>query len=203
MGKIILLNMIVLAFIFNSNTSFGEENHASKDWQIKAYSTAAPSFIGKYATIIGGNGKVIRKGSNDWTCQSGNPRPFPKNGWKNVHDAMPTCHDAQAMKWMMAYSNGTKPKLDKDGWMWMLHGDVGEDNLVPMVMNKKDSTPGAWIESGPHLMLMPKDPSSLNNYSTDFTTGAPYVMFPGTDYAHVMIPTEGYYHYQEESEPKK
>jgi hypothetical protein len=104
---------------------------------------------------------------------------------------------------MMAYSNGTKPKLDKDGWMWMLHGDVGEDNLVPMVMNKKDSTPGAWIESGPHLMLMPKNPSSLDNYSADFTTGAPYVMFPGTDYAHVMIPTEGYYHYQEESEPKK
>ena len=110
MRKIILLNMIVLAFIFSSGSSFGEENHASKDWQIKAYSTAAPSFIGKYATIIGGNGKVIRKGSNDWTCQSGNPRPFPKNGWKNVHDAMPTCHDAQAMKWMMAYSNGTKPK---------------------------------------------------------------------------------------------
>ena len=47
MRKIILLNMIVLAFLFTSNTSFGEENHASKDWQIKAYSTAAPSFIGK------------------------------------------------------------------------------------------------------------------------------------------------------------
>ena len=33
MRKIILLNMIVLAFIFTSNTSFGEEDHASKDWQ--------------------------------------------------------------------------------------------------------------------------------------------------------------------------
>lgn len=42
MRKIILLNMIVLAFIFSSGSSFGEENHASKDWQIKAYSTAAP-----------------------------------------------------------------------------------------------------------------------------------------------------------------
>ena len=36
MRKIILLNMIVLAFIFSSITSFGEEDHASKDWQIKA-----------------------------------------------------------------------------------------------------------------------------------------------------------------------
>ena len=203
MKKIILTNLIIMAFIVCGNVSAGEKDHASKDWQIKAYSTAAPSFIGKYATIIGGSGKIIRKGSNGWTCQSGNSRSFPKGGWKNVHEAMPTCHDIQAMNWMMAYSNGTTPKLDTDGWMWMLHGDVGEDNLVPMVMNKKDSTPGKWIESGPHLMLMPKDPSSLDNYNADFTNGAPYVMFPGTDYAHVMIPSEGYYHYQEESEPRK
>jgi hypothetical protein len=26
-------------------------------------------------------------------------------------------------------------------------------------------------------------------------SGAPYVMFAGTDYAHLMIPVEGYYKY--------
>ena len=51
-------------------------------------------------------------------------------------------------------------------------------------------------------MLMPKDPSSLDNFSTYFTTGAPYVMFAGTDYAHLMITVEGYYMYQPESSPK-
>ncbi len=202
MKKILSTKLILVSFLICGAVSAGNNDHSSSDWQIKAYSTAAPSFIGKYATILGGNGEVIRKGSNGWTCQSGNSRPFPKNGWKTIHDAMPTCHDAQAMKWMMAYSSGVKPRLDTDGWMWMLHGDVGEDNLVPMILNKKDSTPGEWIESGPHLMLMPKDPSALDGYSADFTTGAPYVMFPGTDYAHVMIPSEGYYHYQEESKPK-
>ena len=80
--------------------------------------------------------------------------------------------------------------------MWMLHGDVGEDNLVPGVLDKKDSTPGQWIESGPHLMLMPKDPKSLENFTSDFNKGEPYVMFPGTEYAHLMIPVEGYYKYQ-------
>ena len=39
--------------------------------------------------------------------------------------------------------------------------------------------------------------------SADFTNGAPYVMFPKTIWAHVMIPVEGYYKYQKESEPKK
>jgi hypothetical protein len=31
----------------------------------------------------------------------------------------------------------------------------------------------------------------------DFNSGAPYVMFPGTPGAHVMIPTDGYYEYQD------
>jgi hypothetical protein len=31
----------------------------------------------------------------------------------------------------------------------------------------------------------------------DFNSGAPYVMFPGTSGAHVMIPTAGYYEYQD------
>ena len=37
---------------------------------------------------------------------------------------------------------------------------------------------------------MPKDTSTLEGPTTDFNTGAPYVMFEGTDYAHLMIPTE-------------
>jgi hypothetical protein len=44
-------------------------------------------------------------------------------------------------------------------------------------------------------MLMPKDPSTIEKFPTDFMSGAPYVMFAGTDYAHLMIPTEGYYKY--------
>jgi hypothetical protein len=79
---------------------------------------------------------------------------------------------------------------------------MGEDNTKAGVLNEEDSTPGHWIESGPHLMLMPKDPTSLANYLTDFTTGAPYVMFAGTPYAHLMIPVQGYYKFQPESAPK-
>ena len=47
-----------------------------------------------------------------------------------------------------------------------------------------------------HLMLLPRDPSSLDGMGDDFNTGAPYVMFPGTSGAHVMIPVDGYYEYQ-------
>ena len=66
----------------------------------------------------------------------------------------------------------------------MLHGDMGEDNTKPMVLNKEDAAEGHWIESGPHLMSI-KDPSSLDGMTTDFNSGEPYVMFAGTLYARV------------------
>jgi len=45
-------------------------------------------------------------------------------------------------------------------------------------------------------MLMPKNPKTLEGYSSDFNTGSPYVMFGGTPYAHLMIPVDNYYKYQ-------
>jgi hypothetical protein len=59
-----------------------------------------------------------------------------------------------------------------------------------------------FIESGAHLMLMPKDPSSMDGQSTDYTTGAPYVMFKGTPYVYLMIPMTEYYDYQPTAAPK-
>jgi|TARA_B100000959_G_scaffold264600_1_gene305247 hypothetical protein len=174
--------------------------HTSAEWQIWAYSTAAPDYIANEATIVDANMNILREGSNGWTCLPANPRGMSdsENGWKNPHEAMPACVDGQSMLWMQGYMSGTKPgeKMTTDGFAWMLHGDMGEDNSTPMIFNEEDSKPGHWIESGPHLMRMPKDPSSLDGITSDFNSGAPYVMFAGTDYAHLMIPVEGYYKYQ-------
>ena len=189
--KMFSLAAILLSFNLSAGEPYG--SHTADKWQIWAYSSAAPAFIGDNAAIIGAGGKVLREGSNGWTCQSGNPRPYPAKGWKNSHEAMAACHDDEGMKWMMAYMQGVKPMLERDTYMWMLNGDMGEDNTKAGVFNKEDSTPDEWIESGPHLMLMPKDPTTIEKFSTDFMSGAPYVMFAGTDYAHLMIPVEGYY----------
>ena len=191
--KMFSLAAILLSFNLSAGEPYG--SHTADKWQIWAYSSAAPAFIGDNAAIIGAGGKVLREGSNGWTCQSGNPRPYPAKGWKNSHEAMAACHDDEGMKWMMAYMQGVKPMLERDTYMWMLNGDMGEDNTKAGVFNKEDSTSGEWIESGPHLMLMPKDPTTIEKFSTDFMSGAPYVMFAGTDYAHLMIPVEGYYKY--------
>jgi len=178
------------------------QDHTSAAWQIEAYSTAAPDFIGNFASVIGSDGAVLREGTNGWICQSANPRPVPETGWESAHHAMPVCHDGEGMKWMMGYMAGEAPEMERDSYMWMLHGDMGEDNTRAGVLEKDDAAPDQWIESGPHLMLMPKDPASLANYPTSFKTGAPYVMFANTRYAHLMIPLAGYYQYQPESAPQ-
>tara|TARA_A100001015_G_scaffold108921_1_gene120814 strand:- start:1452 stop:2096 length:645 start_codon:yes stop_codon:yes gene_type:complete len=210
MKKLLVLLLFVNLFACNditketqaqveiNNDGEPEGSHTSTEWKIWAYSTAAPSFIASGCKVMEADGTVLREGTNGWTAMPGNPRGMsdPENGWKDPHEAMPMVMDAQAMKWAMAFMSGKKPELDHDGWMYMLHGDMGEDNTKQSVFNKEDAAEGHWIESGPHIMLMPKDPSSLKGLTSDFNSGGPYIMFEGTGYDHVMIPLEGYYDYQ-------
>ena len=214
--KNILLLTCTLLFIISCNVETGSSegssaavnevnesgepsgSHTSAEWQIWAYSTAAPSYIAKDATVLNEKMEMLREGTNGWTCLPVNPRGMsdPENGWKDAHEAMPLCGDAEVFKWISAYLSDEVPDMDYDGYAWMLHGDMGEDNSTPKVMSKDDAKEGHWIESGPHLMRMPKDPSSLDGMTTDFNSGAPYVMFSGTPYAHVMYPVQDYYKHQ-------
>ena len=214
--KNILLLTCTLLFIISCNVETGSSegssaavnevnesgepsgSHTSAEWQIWAYSTAAPSYIAKDATVLNEKMEMLREGTNGWTCLPVNPRGMsnPENGWNDAHEAMPLCGDAEVFKWISAYLSDEIPDMDYDGYAWMLHGDMGEDNSTPKVMSKDDAKEGHWIESGPHLMRMPKDPSSLDGMTTNFNSGTPYVMFSGTPYAHVMYPVQDYYKYQ-------
>lgn len=195
---------ILLLLIFNLNADHGPKDskgYKDESWIMKALTSAAPSFIGDYATVISPSGEVLREGTNGWTCLAF--VAMPKMGYKSKQDAAPACADANAMAWADAYMSQTAPKLTNDGWIWMLHGDTGVDNFRPYSEGDKANTdPEDWIVSGAHLMLMPKDPNSFGSQTTDFDTGAPYVMMQGTPYVHLMIPVEGYYDYQPESAPK-
>ena len=57
------LSFILLTAFF---ISCSEISHNSAEWQIKTYSSAAPSYIGDFATVIGGNGEILREGTNGW-----------------------------------------------------------------------------------------------------------------------------------------
>ena len=195
MKNLLTLSMVFLAF----SLSAGYEKGNSKAWEIKAYSSAAPAYIGDNATIIGASGKVLRKGTTGWRCEPF--MPMPEGGFKSAHETAAACSDKNAVAWANAYKANKTPDLEADGWIWMLHGDLGVDNFTPYTDGQKNAGHKHFIESGAHMMLMPKDPKSLEGQSTDYTNGGPYVMFKGTPYVHLMIPLEGYYDYQPEASP--
>ena len=99
--NIILGGLVSFFMSLNVIASEPEGSHASVDWQIWAYSGAAPTFIGDFATILGGDGIVIREGSNGWTCTA--TKPMPKNGFETPHHAFALCADAVSYTHLRAH----------------------------------------------------------------------------------------------------
>ena len=176
MKNLLTLSMVFLAF----SLSAGYEKGNSKAWEIKAYSSAAPAYIGDNATIIGASGKVLRKGTNGWRCEPF--MPMPEGGFKSAHETAAACSDKNAVAWANAYKANKTPDLEADGWIWMLHGDLGVDNFTPYTDGQKNAGHKHFIESGAHMMLMPKDPKSLDGQSTDYTLSLIHISEPTRPY---------------------
>ncbi|HVE26221.1 MAG TPA: hypothetical protein VNC22_12490 [Sporichthya sp.] len=155
----------------------------TKAAKIKSAMSAAPRSVSGSATILdypNADGKFVtlRAGSNDWTCLPDDPST-PGND--------PICADAQVMKWFDAWVAHEKPKLDSDGFAYMLKGASDASNTDPFAT---EPAPGEdWMSSSAHVMVFPKHPRSLRGVTTDMDNGGPWVMFAGTPYAHMMIPT--------------
>jgi hypothetical protein len=79
------------------------------------------------------------------------------------------------------------PKPTTVGVAYMLRGDKGASNTDPYAT--KPTADNQWVVSGPHIMILPTDVSQLDAYPTAWTKGGPWVMWKGTPYAHIMVPT--------------
>lgn len=146
--------------------------------------SAAPAAVSSAATIVtmdaAGTMTTLREGSNGFTCMGDNPAtPGPD----------PMCMDANAMAWAMAWIGHTPPPTDNPGVMYMLAGGTDASNTDPYATGPSEG--GAWIETGPHLMVVGSQAALTGYPGGDVPdTSAPYVMWAGTPYAHLMIPVE-------------
>ena len=140
--------------------------------------SAAPPEISRKATIldVGADGqmKQLRAGTNGWVCMS-------------ESSGAPMCLDKQWQAWADAWINKSDPQIKNVGIAYMLKGDNGASNTDPYA--EKATVDNQWIVSGPHVMILTPDTALLDALPTDPNTGGPWVMWKGTKYAHIMVPT--------------
>jgi hypothetical protein len=143
---------------------------------------AGPSSLTKNATIMDRDGKVLREGTNGWTCMPDNPK---------TPGTDPMCMNEPWLNFKAAKKNKQKPTYTQVGIAYMLQGDTPVSNTDPFVSTPK---PGEdWVEGlGAHIMVLIPDVETMKNVSTDSKNGGPWIMWAGTPYAHLMIPIDSY-----------
>ncbi len=150
--------------------------------EVASATGAAPDAIGRGAAVMGLDMKLIRKGSNGWTC-------FPDDPATPGND--PMCVDANGLEWMQAMMSHRPPPAGKVGVAYMLAGGSDASNTDPFAT--KPAPGGKWVVTGPHLMILSATVAAASGYpirEANPDTSKPYVMFGGTPYAHIMAPVK-------------
>lgn len=146
--------------------------------------SAAPASIAHQASIVtvGADGAMtsVRKGTNGWTCMPDAPdTPGPD----------PMCFDANAGKWVDAWVHHKPPPPGNVGLMYMLEGGTDASNTDPYA--KQPTADNDWVKTGPHLMIVgSREILAGHPAGAKPDTAAPYVMWAGTPYAHLMVPVK-------------
>jgi hypothetical protein len=148
---------------------------------IKSAMSAAPLAIAQAATIVTMddkmNMKTLRAGTNGWTCLPDMPA---------TPGADPMCLDRNGVEWVHAWMARKNPPPDKMGFGYMLAGGSDASNTDPFAT--KPAAGGRWVDTGPHVMILNIGTKFDGYPTTADNTKVPYVMFPGTPYAHLMLP---------------
>lgn len=144
--------------------------------------SAGPSSLSGDAAVMDWDGTMLREGTNGWTC-------LPDRADTEGPD--PFCVDAAWLNLIKAMIGGGEPSYDKLGIAYMLMGDAPVSNIDP-ALSREDSG-DQWVEGlGAHLMLLVPDRAAFDNVSTDPHNGGPWVMWPDTPFAHIMVPIDAY-----------
>lgn len=155
----------------------------TSDSPLASAMSAAPKSVSHDATVVSmdakGAMKTLRKGTNGWTCMPDTPQtPGPD----------PMCVDAGGMTWAMAWMSHTDPPKGTTGFGYMLMGGSDPSNSDPFAA--KPASGQKWVKTGPHVMVFNTGSDFAGYPTTADNPKAPYVMYPNTPYAHLMVPVK-------------
>lgn len=156
-------------------------NSGGDDALIANAMSAAPDHIARGATVLvrqsDGQMRVLRQGSNDYTCMPDNP-DSPGN--------MPMCVDAAGLAWVTALMRREEPPAGAPvSIAYMLQGSSfpSYDDPFP---REPATEPRHY--TGPVLMIMNVRGILRGFPVQDPSPEAPFVMYQGTAYEHLMVP---------------
>ncbi len=173
----LVLTILALAFGIAAVPAGAQTSGMSDSDYIAKVKTAAPANVVQGALIVqmqaDGSMKTIQSGTNGFTCMVLPPS-----------EAM--CADQNAMAWAKAMMAKSTPPASV-GFVYMLGGDNGASNTDPWA--KAQASDNHWVTTGPHVMITGPAVKTMGYPMTaDADPTKPYVMWPDTPYAHLMIP---------------
>lgn len=163
--------------------SLSAQSAASK---IRSAMGAAPSRISAGAAVMdwpdkAGKQAMLRAGSNGWTC-------MPSQAVNKYIKNNSMCFDANFGEMLGALMAGRAPSVKHVGYSYMLSNETTESNTTPMA--PAPTPTNQWHHVGSHVMVVYPDGAMLSGLPITPSKTGPYVMWAGTQYAHVMFPVK-------------
>jgi hypothetical protein len=170
---LILITAVTYAQVPASPTSKSDAEKIASAMQ------AGPKFVTHNATVLdwpsspGGEFRVLRAGTNQWTCLPGRPG--------GAHDE-PGCFDQVFLEFMKDSMVGRTPNVKRVGISYMYGGF-----WVPNKSHAMGS--GNEFHVGPHIMIIGLDQKMMQTLNHDGSNGEPYVNhLPGHSELYLVIP---------------
>ena len=184
---VVRLAMVLLggALVISPAAAAQRATHAmSPTEKIANAMSAAPRALASQATIMDWPASdsvpppVLRQGTNGWVC-------YPDIPATEGND--PMCLDKSWQAWVEAYVTHKPPQLSSIGVSYMIAPGYGTgSNTDPYAAGP--TADNQWGHDAPHLMIVVPDLAALQGLPTTRQDGAPFVMWTGTPYAHIMVP---------------
>jgi hypothetical protein len=164
MKTVVFLVLITAAVTYAQMPGSGNKSKSDAEKILSALE-AGPDFVSRNATVLdyptspGGEFRVLRAGTNGWTCL---PGPAQST------DDEPGCFDQVFLQFVKDSIAGRTPNVQSVGISYMYKG-----LWVPNKSHAMGS--GNEFHVGPHIMIIGLDQKILQTFNQDGSTGEPYV----------------------------